>query len=227
MAGTKYLTDAELLVPACDKWGTLRGIVNANGGLTVLSSNNNLADINDLPTARRNLGVAIGLNVQAYSQALDALSAANPSTFALSLLSKQSPDSFRNSIQAGTVQSVSMDGGNTGLTFAGGTVVTNGTFTLGGKLAVANGGTGATSLPELKTNLNLNNVNNTADKDKPISNAAQAVIDAMQATINSLEDRIVALETSGGSNPNVLRSAIDGSILNSAIDGAPLTSALS
>ena len=46
--------------------------------------------------------------------------------------------------QWGTVTSVAVSGGTTGLTTSGGPVTTSGTLTLGGTLAVANGGTGAT-----------------------------------------------------------------------------------
>lgn len=45
----------------------------------------------------------------------------------------------------GTVSSVDISGGTTGLTFSGGPVATSGTITAGGTLAVANGGTGITS----------------------------------------------------------------------------------
>lgn len=46
----------------------------------------------------------------------------------------------------GTVTSVNVSGGTTGLTFSGGPVTTSGTITLAGTLGVANGGTGATTL---------------------------------------------------------------------------------
>lgn len=46
----------------------------------------------------------------------------------------------------GTVTSVDVSGGTTGLTTSGGPVTGSGTITLAGTLAVANGGTGATSL---------------------------------------------------------------------------------
>ena len=46
----------------------------------------------------------------------------------------------------GTVSSVDASGGTTGLTFSGGPITTSGTLTLAGTLAVANGGTGATTL---------------------------------------------------------------------------------
>jgi len=47
---------------------------------------------------------------------------------------------------AGSVTSVDVSGGTTGLTTSGGPVTASGTITLAGTLAVANGGTGATTL---------------------------------------------------------------------------------
>jgi len=47
---------------------------------------------------------------------------------------------------SGTVTSVDVSGGTTGLTTSGGPVTGSGTITLAGTLAVANGGTGATTL---------------------------------------------------------------------------------
>ena len=47
----------------------------------------------------------------------------------------------------GTVTSVNVDGGTTGLTFSGGPVTTSGTITMAGTLAIANGGTNATATP--------------------------------------------------------------------------------
>jgi len=46
---------------------------------------------------------------------------------------------------SGTVTSVNVSGGTTGLTFTGGPITTTGTITTGGVLAIANGGTGATT----------------------------------------------------------------------------------
>jgi hypothetical protein len=53
----------------------------------------------------------------------------------------------------GTVTSVAMSGGTTGLTTTGGPIITSGTFTLGGTLAVANGGTNATTASGARTNI--------------------------------------------------------------------------
>lgn len=54
---------------------------------------------------------------------------------------------------SGTVTSVAASGGTTGLTFSGSPITTSGTLTLGGTLAVASGGTGATDAATARTNL--------------------------------------------------------------------------
>ena len=57
------------------------------------------------------------------------------------------------SVGAGTVISVGVSGGTTGLTTTGGPVTFDGTITLGGVLNVVNGGTGATSATNARVNL--------------------------------------------------------------------------
>lgn len=56
---------------------------------------------------------------------------------------------------SGTVTSVAASGGSTGLTFSGSPITTSGTLTLGGTLAVASGGTGATSASGARLNLDV------------------------------------------------------------------------
>lgn len=51
-----------------------------------------------------------------------------------------------SSTASGTVTSVNVSGGTTGLTFSGGPITSSGTITMAGTLAAANGGTGVTSL---------------------------------------------------------------------------------
>jgi len=58
----------------------------------------------------------------------------------------------------GTVTSVAMSGGTTGLSYTGSPITTNGTITVGGTLAVANGGTGATTASAARTNLGAGTV---------------------------------------------------------------------
>ena len=61
---------------------------------------------------------------------------------------------------SGTVTSVAMDGGTTGLTYTGSPITTSGTITLGGTLVVANGGTGSTTASGARTNLGLGSTDN-------------------------------------------------------------------
>jgi len=67
---------------------------------------------------------------------------------------------------------------------------------INGVLPVANGGTGKTSLTDLKISLQLNNVNNTSDIDKPISNATQVALDLKANAVDlNTKASIVELNT--------------------------------
>jgi hypothetical protein len=58
----------------------------------------------------------------------------------------------------GTVTSIAVSGGTTGLTTSGGPITASGTITLEGTLEVDNGGTGATTASGARTNLGLGTI---------------------------------------------------------------------
>ncbi len=62
----------------------------------------------------------------------------------------------------GTVTSVDVSGGTTGLTTSGGPITSAGTITLAGTLAVTNGGTGAMTAADARTNLGAGTVTSVA-----------------------------------------------------------------
>lgn len=84
----------------------------------------------------------------------------------------------------GTVTSVDVSGGTTGLTTSGGPITGSGTITLAGTLAVANGGTGATSAATARTNLGLGSMATQASTAVSITGgtvAAAAITGALNA----------------------------------------------
>jgi hypothetical protein len=100
-------------------------------GATLVASNNAI-----LPVVSGGTGASTAANALTN---LGAYSASNPSGY---------------TSNTGTVTSVAVSGGTTGLTTSGGPVTTSGTVTLAGTLAVANGGTGTTT-PSLVAGTNV------------------------------------------------------------------------
>jgi len=69
-----------------------------------------------------------------------------------------SAPTWQNLAGTGTVTSIDVSGGTTGLTTSGGPVTSTGTITLAGTLAIANGGTGATTAAAARTALGLGTI---------------------------------------------------------------------
>lgn len=93
----------------------------------------------------------------------------------------------------GTVTSVDGSGGTTGLSFTGGPITTSGTLTLGGVLAVASGGTGASSAAAARTNLGAAAASHTH---------AIADISSLQSTLDGKANLSGATFTGGVTAPS-------------------------
>lgn len=102
----------------------------------------------------------------------------------------------------GTVTSVAMSGGTTGLTFTGGPVTTTGTFTAGGTLAPANGGTG------------INNGSNTLTLNGNLITAG-----AFQLTLTQTATTNVTLPTTG----TIATLAGSEALTNKSLTGSTVT----
>ena len=92
-----------------------------------------------------------------------------------------------------------------------------------GTVAVANGGTGATTAAAARTNLGLGNVDNTSDLNKPISTATQAALDLKENLSN--KSTATALGTSDVLYPtqNAVKSYVDGQIVSNTTPDATTT----
>lgn len=203
-APEKYLTDATLFGPAADDWALTKRILNSDGGLLVLQGDRNLSDVVDPAIARMNLGLQPGIDVQPFRTSLHHYGLGPvPSLFTLSLMSNTTAEDWARAIGVGTVKSIAINGGTTGLMFTGGPITDRGTISMIGTLQPSHGGTGASSLLDFKANLALNLVNNTTDADKPISNAAQlkfdeidTVFETVTLNFSEVNDRFTVVESS-------------------------------
>ena len=94
-----------------------------------------------------------------------------------------------------------------------------------GVVAVANGGTGASTVAAAKTNLSLENVDNTTDLNKPISTLTQAALDLKENTAN--KSGTTTLGTSDVLFPtqNAVKTYVDAAIATTAIADGSITDA--
>lgn len=156
---TRLLTQSHLFAQAADNWAFNRGLVLTDGVSQAMRTSNNLSDLTDSNVARVNLGLRIGTDIQAHSVVLDRYITSTPSDLALALFTQPTALAWRNTLGItpinGTVTSIDVDGGTTGLSVYGGPIVSSGTLTLDGTLTVSHGGTGVTSLAALRTALDV------------------------------------------------------------------------
>jgi hypothetical protein len=94
---------------------------------------------------------------------------------------------------------------------------------LTGVVAIANGGTGASTVTAAKTNLALNNVDNTTDLNKPISTLTQAALDVKENTSN--KSATTTLGTSDVLFPtqNAVKTYVDAAVASTAVSDGSIT----
>ncbi len=125
----------------CSSSGVVK-LYDHNAGSDVLTITNGTIPVGNLSGT---LGIGSGGTGQTTANA--ALNALLPSQTSNSgkFLTTNGTNASWATVSSGSVTSVDVSGGTTGLTTSGGPITTSGTITLSGTLAIANGGTGQTS----------------------------------------------------------------------------------
>lgn len=136
---------------------------------------------------------------QAASADLSAIAAAGTAAFGRGVLTQGDAAAARayigagTSSAAGTVTSVDGSGGTTGLTLTGGPVSASGTLTLGGTLALAHGGTGASDAAGARAALGLGGA------------ATRASTDYLASTGGTVTG-VVTVDTTGGAGASQINA---------------------
>jgi hypothetical protein len=96
---------------------------------------------------------------------------------------------------------------------------------LTGTVAIANGGTGASTIAAAKTNLLLNNVDNTTDLNKPISTLTQTAIDTKENTANKSINTSLGISDVLFPSQKAVKTYVDAAVAATAIADASITDA--
>lgn len=124
------------------------------------------------------------------------------------------------SIDAG-ITSVNASGGTTGLTFTGGPITESGTLTLGGTLAIANGGTSATTAPAARTALGATTVGSNLFT-LPNPSAVRYIQLNADNTVTVMDAATFLAAIGGGTGGGTVTSvAVSGT--NITVSGSPIT----
>ncbi len=140
---------------------------------------------------RGNFGLVPGTDIQAYSAALKSI--ADLTTSADRLIYTTAADAYATTALTPFARTIldDADAVTARTTLGLGTLSTlnavNDSNWSGAALAVANGGTGATTAADARTNIGLGNVDNTSDANKPVSSAQQ---DALNTKVAKAGDTI-------------------------------------
>jgi hypothetical protein len=159
-------------------------ITNADGGITIASSGANFTAGSGLTLTGNQLDVNLkangGITLESNNLAVNLSASSITGTLALidGGTGATTATNARTNLGLGNVENIALS------TWAGSSELnTVGTLTSGSlgtgftAVAIAQGGTGATTASAARTALGLGNVNNTSDANKPISTATQAALD--------------------------------------------------
>jgi len=135
-------------------------------------------------------------------------------------------------INSGTVTSVAVSGGSTGLTTSGGPITGAGTITIAGTLAVASGGTGATDAATARSNLSA--AGSGAVTASGITMSSARLLGRTTASTGAVEEITVGsgltftggtLAATGGGSGTVTSIDVSGGTTGLTTSGGPITGA--
>jgi hypothetical protein len=150
---TSTPTNGQLLIG--NGSGYTLGTITGSTGLSVSNGSGTISLTN---TGVTSAVAGTGISVSGATGAVTITNAGVTSLIAgsnITISASTGAITISSSNPGGTVTSVDASGGTTGMTFTGGPITSSGTLTLGGTLAVANGGTGATTVAGAQTNLQV------------------------------------------------------------------------
>lgn len=105
-----------------------------------------------------------------------------------------------NAGSTATVSSVDVSGGTTGLTTSGGPVTSSGVITIGGTLAVPNGGTGAATASGARTNLGLGSMATQYSNNVSITGGTVSNVTISGSTLNASLNTLTNIPNSALTN---------------------------
>lgn len=143
--GTSITVDANGVISAIGSGST------ASTGVTSVGMNMGTTGLSVSPGVITSAGTFAITGTLAISHGGTGATSSSDALLALGAYPASNPAGYTTA--TGSVTSVDVSGGSTGLTFSGGPVTTSGVVTMTGTLAVAHGGTGVNSIDSLRTAL--------------------------------------------------------------------------